>query len=95
MILSHGQSSIERGFLINKKISDNNLQEKSLISQRLIYDHFASESIALHEYVYLKKKKTTTTCKLANGRYKLKNRNNGKKQKTKIEIRRNSNCSKK
>ena len=57
MILSHGQSSIERGFLVNKKILDKNLQEKSLISQRLIYDHFASESIALHEYVYLKKKK--------------------------------------
>ena len=55
MILSHWQSSIERGFLVNKKILDKNLQEKSLISQRLIYDHFASESIALHEYVYLKK----------------------------------------
>ena len=36
MILSHEQSSIERGFSINKEILDNNLQEKSLISQRLI-----------------------------------------------------------
>ena len=40
MILSHGQSSIERGFSINKEILDNNLQEKSLILQGLIYDHF-------------------------------------------------------
>ena len=36
MILSHGQSSIERNFSINKEIVDNNLQEKSLISHSLI-----------------------------------------------------------
>ena len=42
---------IERGFSINKQILDNNLQEKSLISQRLIYYHFTSENIVLHEYV--------------------------------------------
>ena len=40
MILSDGQSSIEHGFSINKEIRDNSLQEKSLISQRLIYFHF-------------------------------------------------------
>ena len=51
MILSHGQSFIERGFSINKEISDNNLQEKSLISQRFIYEHFTSENVVLHEYV--------------------------------------------
>ena len=51
MILLHGQSSIERGFSINKEILDNNLQEKLLISQRLIYDHFTSENIVLYEYV--------------------------------------------
>ena len=50
MILSHGQSCIERRLSINKEILDNNLQEKSLISQRLIYDHFTSENIVLHEY---------------------------------------------
>ena len=36
MILSHKQSSIEHGFSTNKEMLDNNLQEKSLISQRLI-----------------------------------------------------------
>ena len=51
MILSHGQSSIERGFSINKEILDNNLQEKSLISRSLIYGHFTLENIVLHEYV--------------------------------------------
>ena len=69
MILSHGQSSIECGFSINKEILDNNLQEKSPISQRLIYDHFTSENIALHEYVIPQALKKS--CKLANGRYKL------------------------
>ena len=69
MILSHGQSSIECGFSINKEILDNDLQEKSPISQRLIYDHFTSENIALHEYVIPQALKKS--CKLANGRYKL------------------------
>ena len=49
VILSYGQSSIERSFTINREILDNNLQEKSLIS-RLIHDHFTSKNIVLHEY---------------------------------------------
>ena len=70
MILSHGQSSIELGFSINKEILDNNLQEKSLISQRLIYDHFTSENIVLHEHVIPQALKKS--CKLVNAaRYKL------------------------
>ena len=51
MILSHEQSSIESGFSINKEILNNNLLEKSLRSQRLIYEHFTSENIVLHEYI--------------------------------------------
>ena len=51
MILSHEQSSIESGFSINKEILDNNLLEKLLRSQRLIYEHFTSENIVLHEYI--------------------------------------------
>ena len=69
MILSHGQSSIERGFTISKEIVDNNLQEKSLISQHLIRDHFASKNIVLHEYKIPQALKKSY--KLANGRYKL------------------------
>ena len=33
MILSHGQSSIDHGFSINKEILDENLQKKWLLSQ--------------------------------------------------------------
>ena len=40
-----------------------------MISQRLVYDHFTSENIALHEYVIPQALKKS--CKLANGRYKL------------------------
>ena len=34
----HEQNNIERGFLVNRQILDDNLQEKCLISQRLMYD---------------------------------------------------------
>ena len=43
-VLSHGQSSIERGFSVNKELLEDNLQEKSLVSQRLIYDSSWSTS---------------------------------------------------
>ena len=54
MILSHGQSSIECGFTINKEILDDSLQEKSLISEHLIYDNVTSENIVLMNFLYLK-----------------------------------------
>lgn len=69
MILSHGQNSIEPGFLTNKEILDNNWLKKVLISQRLIYHHFTSENIVIHEYIVPPGLKDS--CKLANGRYKL------------------------
>ena len=37
-ILSHDQSSVELGFSVNKEILQDNLQETSLILQRLVYD---------------------------------------------------------
>ena len=51
VILSHGQNSLKCGFSINKEILDHNLQVKSLISQRFIYDNFTSENIVLYKYV--------------------------------------------
>ena len=69
MILPHDQNSIECGFSINKEILDSNLQEKSLISERLIYDHFTSEEFVLHEFVI--PQTLQKSCKLANERYKL------------------------
>ena len=41
-VLSHGQSFTERGFFINKEVLDGNIQEKSLISQRIVYDTIQS-----------------------------------------------------
>lgn len=69
MILSHGKNSIEPRFLTNKEILDNNWLKKLLISQRLIYHHFTSENIVIHEYIVPPGLKDS--CKLANGRYKL------------------------
>ena len=40
--LSHGQSVTEKGFSINKKVVDDNMKEKSLISQRIVYDTMQS-----------------------------------------------------
>ena len=37
-VLSHGQSFTERGFSTSKEALYDNMQEKSLISQRIVYD---------------------------------------------------------
>lgn len=34
----HGQGKIVRGFSVNRQMLDNNLEEKSLICQCLMYD---------------------------------------------------------
>lgn len=39
LVLSHGQSSVERGFSFNKEISVENLSEVSLIAQRRLTDY--------------------------------------------------------
>ena len=44
-VLSHGQSAVERGFSINKELLVENLQEKSLVSQRMVYDHINSDKL--------------------------------------------------
>ena len=49
-VLSHGQSAVERGFSINKELLVENLQEKSLVSQRMVYDHISTNKINIHEY---------------------------------------------
>ena len=37
--LSHGQVAVEREFSVNKELLFENLQQTSVISQRLIYDY--------------------------------------------------------
>ena len=41
-VLSHDQSFTKRGFSINKEVFDDNMQEKSLISQTIVYDTIQS-----------------------------------------------------
>ena len=42
-VFSHGQSFGECGFSVNWLTYDDNMQEKSIVSQRLIYDHLKQE----------------------------------------------------
>ena len=49
--LSHGQAAVEKGFNVNKEILLENLQQKSLISQRMVYDYMALKHAgSLHKY---------------------------------------------
>ena len=66
-VLSHGQSNIERGFSVNKEVIQHNQQERSLISQRLIYDSVQSSGIALHEFEVTPEPRRS--CRLASHRY--------------------------
>ena len=49
--LSHGQAAAERGFSVNREIIVENLQQKSLISQRLVYGYITVKyASSLYEY---------------------------------------------
>ena len=48
-VLSHGQSFTERGFSINREVLDVNMQEKSLTSQRIVYDTLQDSDQKIHE----------------------------------------------
>ena len=45
-VLSHGQATIERGFNVNKDVLVDNMQELSMVSQRLVYDQINGEDIS-------------------------------------------------
>ena len=50
--LSHGQTAFEIGFSVNKKILGDNLQQKSLISQRMVHGYMTMKHDgSLHEYL--------------------------------------------
>ena len=48
LTLSHGQADVERGFSLNDKLLVENMQEQSLISQRIVKDHMLSSSYKPH-----------------------------------------------
>ena len=66
-VLSYGQSAVERGFSINKELLVDNLQGKSLVSQRMVYDHIKSNKITIHGYEL--PSDLLKSCKLSNRRY--------------------------
>lgn len=42
LLLSHGQASVERGFSVNKALSGTNMHERSVVAQRIVFDHIES-----------------------------------------------------
>ena len=74
-ILQHGQSFTERGFSVNKKIADVNMQEDALISQRLVYDHLKQSEKEVWEFPITPELRKN--CKLA---YQKKRLDNQKKK---------------
>ena len=64
----HGQSFVERRILVNKLTIDDNMQEKSIVSQRLIYDGLKQYECPVSEFTIswdLRK-----SCLLASQRYR-------------------------
>ena len=66
-ILSHGQSQVEQGFNINKNTLQENLQEKSLIGHRLIYDEVKASGKQPHNFEI--SNGLVLNCKTAHVRY--------------------------
>ena len=48
LTLSHEQADVERGFSLNDKLLVENMQEQSLISQRIVKDHMLSSGYKPH-----------------------------------------------
>jgi hypothetical protein len=89
--LSHGQSAVESGFSINKELLVENLGQKSLISQRIVYDHMTSLSIKVHEFTI--NSDLLKSCRMAHQRYtseleskKDKTTKNEKERKRKLKL---------
>ena len=82
LILSHGQSSVERGFSDNKELLKGNMHEHTLITYRRAYDGLKSEKKPVHECVT---KPLLESCRHAYQRYQAHvqetKKDDGKKQK--------------
>ena len=66
--LSHGQAAVERGFSVNREIIVENLQQKSLISQRLVYDYITvKHASSLYEYAI--PNALLLECKISHAKY--------------------------
>ena len=45
LTLSHGNTSVERGFSINKNLVDVNTSQESIIAQHLVKDHMIANNL--------------------------------------------------
>ena len=45
LVLSHGQTNVERCFSVNKNVLKCNMSEKSIMSRKLIIDHLKSHNL--------------------------------------------------
>ena len=81
--LSHGQSAVERGFSVNKELLVENLGQKSLISQRIVYDHMTSLSIKIHEFAI--SSDLLKSCRMAHQRYQRICKKRKRKRKLKLD----------
>ena len=80
--LSHGQAVVERGFNINSDVVVENLADKSLIAQRLIYDELKSTSSEPRTYPITNELRKS--CLTAYNRYEAE-RQQKKKEEAKTE----------
>ena len=70
LCLSHGQSSVERGFSINKDVLQTNMDKHTIIAKRRIYDSLKLQlGPGMEVYNITINKDMLSHCKKARGRY--------------------------
>jgi hypothetical protein len=67
--LSHSQCAVERGFSVNKELLVENLQEMSLIAQRIVYDQLTATKQNVHTFKI--SNDLIKSCKAARSKYML------------------------
>jgi len=66
LLLTDGQTSIERGFSVNKQIDVNNLCQEVLIAHRIVHDHVISVGGTMRVDIT---KALMTSCQASRNRY--------------------------
>ena len=65
--LSHGQTSVERGFSINKELLVENLHKELIVCEKMVYDHVSSTRNSITKITMTSA--MLKSCKLAYSRY--------------------------
>lgn len=86
LVLSHGQSEIERGFSVNKDILSDNMQESTIIAYRHVYDGIRKLSCKAHDLPITKE--MMASCRHSYSRYKVQMEDLNKKKKAEEAIER-------